>query len=160
MRLTVFIALLTIAAAALFAGDGFLLTASHPRLRIKSVTAQRQRSQPLQVTLELAADGKTPVAVAQEQFSVHIYTANKPFLFDGDAAFEASAPKVFTVSPQKPSTLTLTTSTDRFGRRKHWDDLPHGSYTLRVYLNSGKDVTFDYKWLGQTYSDDYKLVVK
>jgi len=146
--------------ATLVAGDSYLTTESHPRLRIRSVQKPEKKSRPLEVTVELASEGKTAVAVSREQFSVHIYTDQQPYLFVGDASFPTNAPRVFAVMPQKPSTLSVSASTNRLGDGKRWSDLPPGSYTLRIYINSGKRREFDYQWLGQTYSDDYKLVIK
>jgi len=160
MRLTISTALLMSMTAALIAGDSFVKTDSYPRLRIKSVVEPQERAQPLQITLELAADGKTPLALSQQQFSVHIFTDQQPYLFVGHASFATNAPKLFTASPQKPVTLTLTTSTNRFGGGERWSQLPPAKYTLRVYINSGKTREFDYQWLGQNFTDDYKLVIK
>ena len=160
MRLALAITLLSFAVATLLAADSYLKTESHPRLRIKSVQKPEKKSQPLELALELSCEGKTMVAVSQEQFSIHIYTDQQPYLFVGDASFPTNAPRVFTVKPQKSSTLSVTTSTNHLRDGKSWSDLPPGIYTLRVYIGSGKTPQFDYQWLGQTYSDDYKLVIK
>lgn len=139
----------------------YLATKSYPRLRLISVDEPQQRSQPLQVTLEVAAVGKTPLTLSQDQFSVHI-DSHQPesFLFIGRSFFEKKEPKIFKISPQKPITLTLTTFTNDLGGGEYWNKLPHGSYLLRVYITGGKEQQFDYQWRGQDYSDDYKLVIK
>ena len=161
MRRTISIVLAMTIGGALLAADSFLKTESYPRLHIQSVNAPQQQKQPLQITLELAADGKTPLALSQDQFTIQIFTDKQPVaLFDGYASFAMNAPKVFTVSPNKPSTLTMSAFTNRFGRGEWWYELPPGSYTLRVYINSGKTREFDYQWLGQNFTADYKLFIK
>ena len=45
---------------------------STPRVQVKSVTVPKDRAKPLQVTFELAADGKTPVGLIQDQFHVYV----------------------------------------------------------------------------------------
>ena len=59
---TLVISLLVLATAA-FAADRFREPKSHPEMSIKIVMVPKDRSRPLQVLFELAAEGKTPVAV-------------------------------------------------------------------------------------------------
>ena len=169
MRPIIAITLLASATATLLAADRYVNAESYPRLRVKSVTVPQARSQPLQIAFEIASVGKTPVAISQKQFSVWVFAAEQPVLsvlFVGLPVFPANSPQVFRISPDKPMPLTVTVSTnslpvaDHPDRPSHWGDLPAGSYTLRVYVNSDKVREFDYQWLGQTYSDDYKLVIK
>jgi len=56
------------------AGDGHLGTDSMPRLRIDSVLIPDNPSEELKVTFKLSAEGKTHIALSQEQFSIHINT--------------------------------------------------------------------------------------
>jgi len=131
---------------------------SSPRLRIKSVAIPQERSLPLRITLELAADGDTTIAVSQQQFSVQLFTDEQLAAFISNASFATNAPLILRVSPHEPVTIILTTSADRFTRRL-WSDVPPGKYLLRVYINSSKRRQFDSQWLGQTHSDGYKLEV-
>jgi len=142
-----------------FSADRFLSTASSPRLRIKSVKKPTKTNQPLELLVEMAADGTTSVALSQEQITVSIHTENEPYLFQGKPTFPKDAPNIFTVTPTKPATLSFTVSINESGRHEHWSKLPKGNYTLKVYVNSGKSAEFDYQWLGQTYSDDFKLKI-
>jgi hypothetical protein len=142
------------------AADRYLTTDSDPRLRIQSVEMPERKSEALTITLELGAKGKAPVALSQEQFSIHICTDEQPYRFVCDATFAANVPRVLLVTPEKASLLSVGTSTNRAKRSERWADLPPGKYTIRVYINSGKEREFDYQWLGQTYSDSYTLVIK
>jgi hypothetical protein len=137
----------------------YLDTKSRLRLRIKSVN-ETQRWNPLQVTLEIAAKGPTPLALSQDQFSVHIDDGQKPYLFVCKAFFAKDAPKVFKILPENPCTVTLTTFTNIFGHGEYWSDLPNGTYVLTVCINGGKTRRFDYQWLGLNYSDGFKLVIR
>jgi hypothetical protein len=134
-------------------------TKSYPHLQIKSVKGEHQQK-PLQVTLEIAADGPTPLALSQDQFSVHIDDSQRPYYFVGKALFTKDAPKVFKILPEKPVMVALTTSTNKFGHGEYWNDLPSGTYSLTVRINSGKSQRFDYQWLGENCSDGFKLVIK
>jgi hypothetical protein len=142
-----------------FSADRFLSTASSPRLHIKSVKKPTKPNQPLELSVEMTADGTTSVALSQEQIAVSIHAENEPYLFQGKPTFPKDTPNIFTVAPTKPATLSFTVSINEYGRHEHWSKLPKGNYTLRVYVNSGKSAEFDYQWLGQTYSDTYKLKI-
>ncbi|HEY2414670.1 MAG TPA: hypothetical protein VGI40_20665 [Pirellulaceae bacterium] len=140
--------------------EEFVPPTSNPRLRIRSVEIPDRKSDPLKISFEFASDGKTPVALSQSQFSVHI-SANDPlFRFIADPSFTATAPRVLIAMPEKPLLLSVSASVNRFKRDERWSDLPPGTYNLQVYVNSGKALEFDYQWLGQTYSDKYTLVIK
>jgi hypothetical protein len=104
----------------------------------------------------MSADDQTPIAVSQDQITVHISSERDPYLFVGHASFAADAPRIFVAAPQKPITLSFTADRD-YSNGRRWSQLPPGRYRIRVYINSGKSLTFDYQWLGQTYSDDYVL---
>lgn len=142
-----------------FSVERFLITSSSPLLRIKSVKKPSKPNQPLELLVELNSDGATSVAISQEQITVCIYTENQPYLFRGKPVFPKDAPNIFTVTPTKPSTLSFTVSTNDSGSHEHWSKLPKGNYMLRVYVNSGKSTEFDYQWIGQTYSDDFKIKI-
>jgi hypothetical protein len=137
----------------------YLKTQSYPSLKIKSVIKPKASSQPLQVTLEITAIGKTPVALGQNQFSVRIFTDDEPCRFLGNASFETNTAQIFKVEPQKPLIISMSASTNRLGKQEHWSDLPSGNYQLSVDVNSGKDQKFDYQWLGVSYTDTYPLLI-
>ena len=142
------------------AAVNYLKTDSDPRLRIQSVEMPERKSEALKITLELGANGKAPVALSQDQLSIHIYTDDQPSRFVCDAIFAANVPRVLIVTPEKASLLSVSTSTNRAKRGERWADLPPGKYSLRIYINSGKQQEFDYQWLGQAYLDTYNLVIK
>jgi hypothetical protein len=129
-----------------------------PRLIIKSVEIPSLKSSPLQISLQLEATGASPVAVSQSQFAVEVSTKEKPWLLVSEAVFPANEKRIFKVDPGQPSTLSFSTSTNRRGEK--WNDLPRGEYILRVYIGGAKEREFDYQWNGQSYSDDFKLVIE
>jgi len=140
--------ILTVAVALPFRWPGvesrrFLPTDSWPRLQIKSVTRTQGLFGELQITLELAADGKTPVTVSQKQFSLRI-----DGVF-GRATFPWTAPRVFTATPEEPCTLVMRTS-----------KVQAGYHRFGVYINSGKEPEFDYEFLGANHIDDQVFLVK
>ena len=128
-------------------------------MSIKIVMMPKDPARPLQVLFELAAEGKSPVAVSQEQFSVHISNDEQPRAFVGNAVFSTNAPKIFTVPAKIPLSLDVTTSSNRLAGGL-WSDLRPGTYKLRVCIDAAKTREFDYQWLGETFSDDYTLVIK
>jgi hypothetical protein len=140
--------------------NGYLRTLSWPRLRIKSVKSPQHPSRPLEVILEFACDGETAVAVAQEQFSIYVFTDDAPYRFVADATFPTGVPRVLIVTPHQSMTLTVYADRNRFDDRERWSDLRPGNYKICVYINSGKDQEFDYHWLGQTHSDERPLLIK
>jgi hypothetical protein len=157
MRFTLFTIPVVLLVLTAFAVERFRAPEGFPRLRIKSVATPKEKSRPLELTVELTADGKTPVSVSREQFSVHI----SPYpSFIADAIFPTNAPQVFTVPSQKSVSFTLSVSTNRFDRGERWSELRPGKHTIQVYLNSGKSREFDYQFLGQTYSDSHEIEIK
>ena len=154
-----FVISLVILATAVFAADRFREPRSHPKMSIKIVMMPKDPSRPLQVLFELAAEGKSPIAVSQQQFSVHIGRDEQPRAFVGNAVFSTNAPKVFTVPAKIPLSLDVTTSSNRLAGGL-WSDLRPGTYKLRVCIDAAKTREFDYQWLAETFSDDYMLVIK
>src|ERR1700704_2383817 len=98
----IFFISLVILATAVFAAGRFREPRSHPQMSIKIVMMPKERSRPLQVLFELAAEGKSPIAVSKQQFSVHIGNDEQPRAFVGNAVFSTNAPKVFTVPAKIP----------------------------------------------------------
>ena len=145
-------------------GAKYVRTDSLPRMRIKSVTLPQDRSKALEVTFELAADGKTPLVVSQGQFLVAYATQGRspqdsPAL---DVWFLKKTPARIAVEPGKPVVLTAGTSTGDPVTGRPWSELPSGEYVLCVGIASGapEDAGFDYHWIGTKFSDDYTFVVK
>lgn len=132
-------------------------TESYPKLQVTAVSIPPDKTKPLQTAVTLSCVGPTPLALAQDQFSVSISTEKNPFRYDGDAIFPPDSPKIFRLNPNEKIDLVIFTSRDRLPPRKAWRTLPAGKYILKVYLNSGKAERFDVQWLGQTYSNEYTL---
>jgi hypothetical protein len=154
-----FVIILVILATVVFAEDRFREPGSHPQMSIKIVMMPKNPSRPLQVLFELSAEGKSAVAVSQQQFSVHIGNDEQPRAFVGNAVFPTNAPKVFTVLAKTLLSLNATTFSNRLAGGL-WSDLRPGTYKLRVCIDAAKTREFDYQWLGETFSDDYTLVIK
>jgi hypothetical protein len=148
MRYIALIALLGSFAVAATAADRFLSPVSYPRLRIKSATTPITRPELMRVRLELSAEGKGPVALSQEQFVITVspypYVYVKP-------TFETNAPRVFTIGPDKPLTVSCTVPTAAF---------KPGKQRFDVGIGSGKTREFDYQYLGQGHSENYEIEVK
>jgi len=143
-----------------------LETDSSPRMRIKSVTLPKDRSKPLQITFELAAEGKMPLVVSQRHFGMTFVTEGRSLqrMPGVGVSFPKATPERITVLPGKPVMFTVTASDAMWNpvTRKPWSDLPSGQYVLCVTIGSGKDQSpaFDYEWVGDKYSDEYRLVIK
>jgi len=136
----------------------FLRADGSPKLRISSVKEGGGKPRPLEVSLRLSTDGKTPIALSRSQFSILIMTKHDADGFRSGVLFNDVDGDVVKILPNQSLTISLLTTKDRYGSQA--GDLPSGTYTVRVYVNSGKSQEFDYQWLGQTYSDDYTFVMK
>ena len=122
---------------------------STPRVQVKSVTVPKDRDKPLQVTFELAADGKTPVGLIQDQFNVYI-TQGDSQAFTGTAQFPAHSVHRVLVKPGSPITYTVTAPDEGTLAEGEWKGLDPGKYTLRVVIEGVglvKGMGFDYLWL-------------
>jgi hypothetical protein len=149
-------------------GPTHLKTENSPRVRVTSVAVSRDGSRPLEIALELSADGKTPLALAQHQFGIRITVQGesppKPLAVHGFLV--KGTPDRILVFPGKPVTLTLNISGGfpQDSTSRPWSDFPTGKYVVRVLIDSGKDESerpsFDYQWVGRTSSDEYKVVIK
>ena len=138
------------------AGD-FINPESSPRLTIKSVYRNRSEPDLLSVVVQFSATKEGPVALTQDQVSIHITTADKPHLFVSDATFQKKASTRLLIKPGSPVSFALQVGKNRFGKKRSWSSLPPGEYRLQAYVNAGEQQEFDYHWLGQTYSDAWTL---
>lgn len=136
----------------------YLKTDSSPRLHIKSVAVPKDHSQPLQVTFELSADGKKPVAILQRDFYVELTGGNIPPCTGFGYSLPEGTPQTIVVSPDKPIALKYCIPVDVVGR------LSAGEYAVRVQIGGVKgreDQCLDYEWEGVKHSSDtYKFVIK
>jgi hypothetical protein len=142
----------------------YLKTDSTPRMRIKSAVVPKDRSKSLEVTFELSADGKRLLVIAQNQFYIQLTTRGTS---PGDippvgVSFPKGTPDRIAVSPGKQITLTVNAASTLWNpvTRTPWSDLPPGEYVLVVRVGFDKDQAFDYQWMGEWTSEEYKLVVK
>ena len=67
--------------SSLMAVGNFKSTKSMPKVTIDTVVIPKDKSKPLQITITVTADGKTPLAINIDQLSVHISTVKQPHLF-------------------------------------------------------------------------------
>jgi hypothetical protein len=133
---------------------------SIPRLRIRSVVVPKQDSEPLQVTFDLSAEGKSPVAARQWNFKLFCTIADRSPIWVS-LVFPKGTPDPIIVRPGKPMTFTVTTKSAPIPDRT-WSSLPTGKYRLHVGIWKWKPgpQSFDYEWMGRgARSDEYKLVV-
>ncbi len=122
---------------------------STPRVQVKSVTVPRDRAKPLQVTFELAADGKTPVGLIQDQFHVYVIQGDSQ-AFTGTVQFPAHSVHRVLVKPESPITYTVSVPDEPTILEGGWKGLDPGKYTLQVIIEGGglwKGMGFDYLWL-------------
>ncbi len=137
-----------------------LKTDSVPCLHIKSVEMPKDTSKPWQITFELAATGKKPVAISQGDFRVRVTRKAPPPL---DVCiyllFPEKTPAIITVLPSKPMIFTVGVPPDPIPE----DLRASGEYALQVVISAGKrqEQTIDYEWQGTGYSSEkYKFVIK
>jgi len=152
MRTAVCIGALLIATCLANARTNYLSPDGWIRPRIKAVAITKERPQHLQVTFELVAVGKTPVAVAQDQFGILI--SKRRWYFDSGLSFTNGAPRIFTVSPDTRLTINATVLlTNKWDEKQRWIELSPGQYGAQIFIGSGKTRQFDYQWMGQMSSD-------
>jgi hypothetical protein len=133
-----------------------LQTESTPRISIKSVSVPKDRSQPLEVSFELAAIGKTPLAFSKTQFEIRISTEDAQSSLCGFAtSFTKDTPEPIIVLPEKAITLKVTPQNLNFHNKL--SDLEAGDYKLRINIAPARANHYDYQAVGQTYSEEYKF---
>lgn len=161
-RSTLLSVVVTLAFTGIVSGSDqqFKAATANPKLRIEKLTVPQDRSKPLQIRFTLSANGEGSFAISQQQLSLHISTAEEPYVFISDLVFPKDSAKQFTVASKTPTTISASSASNRFGKRLGWNSLKPGKYKVRVYVNAGKEQKFDYQWLGQAYSDDFELVVE
>ena len=125
-------------------------TAASPKLRIEQVKVPKDASEPVTIRFVLTAEGQGPMAISREQFKLSISSSGKP-VETCSMGFAKDAPKTFTVTPESPVTITVTSWTAR--------SLRPGKYMLRINVNSSKTRQFDYQWLGATHSEEHALQI-
>lgn len=135
-------------------------TDSVPHLGIKSVVMPKDKSKPWQITFELTATGKKPVAMSQGEFGVRVTRkAAPPLDICFYLLFPEQTPKVITVSPRKPMVFTVDVPPDAIPD----DVFSSGEYALQIVVSAGKrqKPSVDYEWEGIEHSSDkYKFVIK
>ena len=132
---------------------------SWPIMVIESVVVPTTPNSPLEIVFTLKASKTSPVAVAQSSFGVVISDKSHPWLFVATPNFPSEKEKVLIAQPGHPIHLKATALADNHDQKKTWYSLPAGEHEMRIYAWGGKSLEFDYQWLGQTYSDDYRLMI-
>jgi len=141
------------------ATSSFRKTDSWPVMVIESVVMPTTSNGPLEIVFTLKASKMSPVAVAQHSFGVVISDESHPWQFVATPTFPSEKENVLIVQPGSSIHLKATALADNHDKKKTWYSLPAGEYKMRIYAWGGKSREFDYQWLGQTYSDDYKLTI-
>jgi hypothetical protein len=133
-----------------------LKTESKPQISIKSVSVPEERSKPLEISFELAAIGKTPLAFSKTQFRILISTEETQHSADFFAtSFSKDTPEPIIVLPEKAITLKVTPQNLNFHNKL--SDLEAGDYKLRINIAPARANHYDYQAVGQTYSEEYKF---
>jgi hypothetical protein len=136
----------------------FKTTKSSPVIVIKSVIQPKIPESPLEIDFELKVKGISPVAIEEKNFGVVIKSKNN-LLITSNPSFLNDKRQVFLIQPEHTLRLRAAVLSDREDKNKTWYSLPYGEYDLRIYIWTGKTLEFDYQWLGQTYSNDYKFII-
>ena len=139
--------------------NGFKATDSLPVITIKSVNMPMMAKKPFEIVFEIKAKGTLPVAIAGKDLEIVIQNNNNPWLFIATPYFPDSKSEIFIIQPGQPLLLKANVLADKMNKEKTWYNLPSGEYEIRVYAFSGKALKFDYQWLGQTYSNNYKFII-
>ena len=137
----------------------FLPPHARPSVQITNAVFFDGATPSLQLTFELAAVGKTPIALAQEQFTATI--SKSRWSFDGELALPGRASKILTANPGKPelvkAIVTVENSEAQSDRRLK---LSPGRYTVQLFFGSGRRRRFDYQYLGVGHSNSFEFEVK
>jgi hypothetical protein len=160
MKPLISLGLLLFFSTSLSAQQKYRPTESWPEINILRVMIPKDKSIPLKVTFTLRCGGKTPLALAREQFQISIYTKNTPYIFDTFALFSPNLPGIFKLEAGEKITLMAQASRNRFDPKQLWSELPSGRYILRINVTGSKTPDFDYQWLGMTYSNEFPLQIK
>ncbi len=139
----------------------YLKTDSAPRLRIKSVEMPNDMTRPWQITFELSATGKKPVAILQRNFDVLVTRIGpQPLKIGAYLLFPDQTPNIIKVSPDRPMSYAVQVPPDAIPE----DLLSSGEYALQIVVGAAEKVrrqTVDYEWQGEGHSSDkYKFVIK
>ncbi len=123
---------------------------SQLRLRIISASTPVVRPAPLEISVELVAEGRTPLAIAQKAIVVRFgWREIKP-------VFQPDAPPILTVLPGQPLTITLIVPTANLRRGKALMNIGVNCSSYRV--RSRRE--FDYQWLGETHSQRFEIEIE
>jgi len=147
--------------------QAYLKTESSPRMRVQSVKALQDPSKPLQITFELAAEGKTPLVLdSRGQFWIHLTTiGHSPQTVRAIlASFPKGTPDRISVSPERPIMLSVSATDEGANPVTHgpWTSLRPGQYVVAVRIAHFKKggPYFDYQWVGSKFSDEYTFSLK
>lgn len=129
-----------------------------PSIRIQSVTILTNTSGPLLVTVEMAARGKTPVAISRENFAFEVWRPGVYSTSVGDVLFTNVAEQAITVLPGQKIILKALISTN--SQNQVWSTPGRGRYGLQISTGASKTQHYDYEWMGQVHSVPYEFEVK
>ena len=127
------------------------------KFQIKGVTVPTNLSQPLQVTFEMAATGKTPIAVSQDHFAFVMWRPGNFSEESGDLLFSNTVPNILIAQSMSNITITATIASNDF--HQSWSHSGPGQYGMQIAIGSDKTRHFDYEYMGQRRSDPYLFAV-
>jgi hypothetical protein len=135
-----------------------------PRLKIKSVSLPENPRDPLKIEFELSSEGKGPAALSKDQFVVHLSAPDQSST-RFPVSLEEEKSKIIKVSPGKPiflkASISMSDPLNSTKDRKHWSKLPPGKHDLCIGIRFfNKSLSFDYQWLGETWSKKYEIIIK
>jgi hypothetical protein len=139
-----------------------LKTDSNPRVTVKSVIVPKDRTKPLQVTFEIAADGKLPLGLLFRQIDIRL-TLGKSVLWETPGVPPEDFEPIYLIKPGSPRTLTLEAPDENLLEDGDWEGLHSGKYAIQVVID-GQSVmageAFDYSWVNGHPRRDCKVEPK
>jgi hypothetical protein len=142
-----------------------LKTDSNPRVTVKSVVVPKDRTKPLQVTYEIAAEGKLPLGLLFNQVYVRL-TLKDSVLRETDGPFSDGCEEfTYLIKPGSPRTFTVKVPDDSALEDGDWDGLHPGKdkYAVQVGIDGRsvlKGEAFDYSWVNGRPRGDCKVESK
>lgn len=131
-----------------------------PKITINSIETSKTSNETLMINFTLEARNNLPLALAQNQFSIRIFSSeDHSELFCSEANFLNNVSNPIKIKEGEKISITIEIKSDYKETKKKWCDLPNGKYFIKIYLNSSKSQDFDYQWLGQTYSDRWNFTL-
>jgi hypothetical protein len=142
-----------------------LKTDSNPRVTVKSVVVPKDRTKPLRVTYEIAAEGKLPVGLLFNQVGVRLTLGNSVLCETVGPFSDGCEEFIYLIKPGAPRSFTVTVPDDSTLDDGDWDGFHPGKDTYAVQaVIDGQSVlradAFDYSWVNGRPRRDCKVESK